>query len=232
MWSYPALLYCGLVLGVVAGNIAAHAAGLDTLRAYVATLVLIPAALAGARLLHVAEHWRYYKRYPRRIWDRREGGQAMYGGLFVALLLSMVLLPALALPFGAFWDVTVFTLLVGMVFARIGCLLNGCCAGRPSTRWGAHLPNHLGVWTKRVPTQCLEAVLAAVLLFVAVVVWPRMPFPGALFLLITASYAVVRMPLESAREGAPSASRLTPYHALSLLMIVASLVALAVLWPR
>jgi hypothetical protein len=57
IWSYPAMLYLGLVLGVVAGNVAAHTAGIDPLRTYFAILILIIPALAGARLLYVAMNW-------------------------------------------------------------------------------------------------------------------------------------------------------------------------------
>ena len=51
--SYPAMLYIGLVLGVTAGNGVAHANGIDALRVYIATLILVVPALAGARLLYV-----------------------------------------------------------------------------------------------------------------------------------------------------------------------------------
>ena len=34
VWSYPAMVYLGLVAGVVAGNVAANAAGLDAFRVY------------------------------------------------------------------------------------------------------------------------------------------------------------------------------------------------------
>ena len=111
----------------------------------------------------------------------------MYGGLPIALLLSVPLLAALRLPFGAFWDVTMFTILVGMIFTRIGCLLNGCCAGRLSGTWlSAYLPNHLGVWNRRIPTQCLETGWAAVLLVCAMTIWQWLPFTGELFLVVTA----------------------------------------------
>ena len=69
--SYPAMLYLGLVFGVVAGNIAAHVACIDPLRSYIATLVLIIPALVGGRLLFVATHWNVYRRDPSRIWNRR-----------------------------------------------------------------------------------------------------------------------------------------------------------------
>ena len=227
------MLYSGLVAGVVAGNIAAHAAAMDAFRAYVATLVLIPLALIGARLLFVVTNWQVYRQNLRRIWDRSNGGAAMYGGLFLALLFSVPLLKVLDLSFGAFWDVTMFTILVGMIFTRIGCLLNGCCAGRPSKTWfNFYMPNHLGVWERRFPTQCLEAGWAAVLLFSAMTVWDWLPFPGALFLLVTAGYAAGRLPLESLREPEPGANRFTAYHAMSLAMILLSVAALTAGWPK
>ncbi len=227
------MLYIGLVAGVAAGNIAAHAAGIDAFRAYVTTLALIPAALIGARLLHVALHWQFYLHNLRRIWDRNDGGAAMYGGFFLALLFSVPLLAALKIPFGAFWDVTMFTILVGMIFTRIGCLLNGCCVGRPSKTWGSmYLPNHFGVWERRIPTQLLEAGFAAVLLGSAMIVWRGLPFQGALVLFVTASYASGRLVLESLRESEPGAKRFNESHALSLVMVIVSLATLTARWPK
>ena len=124
------MLYVGLVFGVIAGNIAAHAAGLNTLRVYIGTMLLIIPALIGARLLFVASEWKFYLRNPRRIWNRAEGGFMMYGAVPVMLLCSVPLLRALHIGIGAFWDVSTFTILVGMIFTRVGCLLNGCCCGR------------------------------------------------------------------------------------------------------
>ncbi len=226
------MLYFGLVAGITAGNVAAHAAGIDAFRVYVATLVLIVPALIGARLLHVVANWRVYRRDPRRIWDRCDGGAGQYGGLALALPLSVPLLAALEVPLGAFWDVGMLTILVGMIFARIGCLLNGCCAGRPWPGWlSLYLPNHHGVWARRIPTQCLEAGLAAVLLVAVLAVWDRLLFPGALFLLATAGYAAGRLGLESLRERDPGASRFTIHHAISMILVVASLAVLAAHWP-
>ncbi len=227
------MLYLGLVAGVVAGNAAAHAAGIDAFRAFVATIILIVPALIGARLFYVASHWQLYRKSLRRIWNRSEGGAAQYGGLAAVLLLSVPLLHTLNLPFGAFWDVATFTILVGMIFGRIGCLLNGCCAGRPSRSWlSAYLPNHLGVWDRRIPTQCLEAGWAAVLLVSANTVWRWLPFPGALFLVVTAGYACGRLVLESTREPLSGASRFTIHHGISVALIVLSLAALTARWPK
>ena len=227
------MLYLGLLAGVVAGNVAAHAARIDAFRTYVATCVLIVPALIGARLLHVALHWRFYRKYPRRIWDRTDGGAAQYGGLALVLPLSLPLLRGLRLPLGAFWDIGVISILTGMIFARFGCLLNGCCAGRASESWlSVNLPNHRGVWRRRIPTQCLEAAWGGILLVSAVAVWRWLPFPGALFLGATAAYACGRLVLESLREQEPSTGRLTAYHGFSVALIVSSVAMLAARWPK
>jgi len=231
VWSYPAMLYLGLTFGVVASNIAAHAARLDPLRVYIATTVLIVPALIGARLLFVASEWRHYLRNLRRIWDRTEGGFMMYGAVPLMLVCSVPLLRALHITFGAFWDVSTFTILVGMIFTRVGCLLNGCCSGRATCGWfGIRLPNTHGVWRRRVPTQVLEATCAAMLLVVAAVMWRHLPFPGALFLLIMLSYASARLVLELAREHGNCGRQFRVGYALSVVFVLTSISALALNW--
>ncbi len=222
--SYRAMLYSGLVAGIVAGNVAAHTAGMDAFRVFVATLVLLVPALLGARLLFVATHWELFPRNLRRILNSSEGGAAMYGGLPPALLVSIPLLAAMHVPLGAFWDVASFTILTGMIFARIGCLLNGCCAGRCSNSWLAvRLPNIAGVWDKRIPTQYLEAGWALFLLFSAAAIWRWLTFPGALFLLVVAGYSIGRLVLESTREVRQGVRGFTIHHAISFVLLVLSL---------
>jgi phosphatidylglycerol:prolipoprotein diacylglycerol transferase len=230
--SYAGLLYIGMVAGVFAGVWAAHEGGLDTVRVYLATVILMIPALLGARWFYIASHWQLYRDDPRRILKRRDGGAALYGGLTLVLPCSLPVLAGLGLPLQEFWDASVFTMLVIMIFGRVGCLLNGCCAGRPTKSWMAiRLPNHCGVWTRRLPTQCLEAAWGTMLLEVALLAWRRMPFPGALFLTSAGGYALGRLALESTREEA-MARRFTVNHAISVLILVIALSFLAVRWPK
>ena len=227
------MLYAGLVAGVAAGNLAAHATGVNAFRVFLATLMLTPAALAGSRLLYVTAHWRQYRDCPGRIWNRREGGLAMYGGMPVMLLLSAPLLATLGLGFGAFWDAASLTIMTGMVFAKMGCLMNGCCAGRPSRgRFAATLPNRWGVWEKRIPVQCFEAAWAAVVLASATALLGRLPFRGALFLLVAAFYAAGRLALEFLRDPDPEAGSIAMGHVVSALTVLSAVAILFVQWPR
>jgi len=233
VWSYPAMLYFGMVAGVAAGNVAAHAVGLDAFRVWVATLILFIPALLGAKLLYVLIHWPLYREDPTQIWKRRrDGGAAQYGGLIVALACSVPLLAALHLPFGAYWDVAIFTILVLMIFGRVGCLRHGCCAGRPSQSWmGVYLPNRSGEWTKRFPSQLLEAGFAILLLIVAMAARRPTLFPGALFLLVVAGYSAGRLVLESTREET-KVGQFTIYHGISALLITVSVGLLLARWSR
>jgi phosphatidylglycerol:prolipoprotein diacylglycerol transferase len=231
VWSYPAMLYVGTVCGILYGHEAARSAGLDAFEVWLATLLLLTIALLGARLLFVFTHWSLYRQDFGRIFDRQDGGAAQYGGLLAAVPLSWPLLRFLGIPFGDFWDIAVQTILVAMIFTRVGCLLNGCCAGRPARIFGIYLPNHLGVWQRRVPTQILEGVLAGILLILARVTWPVLPFSGAVFMLVSGSYASGRLPLESARERQPGEGRFTVQHGISVFVMAVSFGGLWALWP-
>jgi phosphatidylglycerol:prolipoprotein diacylglycerol transferase len=127
------------------------------------------------------------------------------------------------LPFAAFWDAATFTILVGMVVTRVGCLLNGCCGGRPTSAWfGLNLPDHRGVWQRRVPTQILEMILTAMLLGAAISARDREPFAGAIFLSALVAYSAARYIIGQLRDS--GAGRLgAPIQAASIGFIIAAL---------
>ena len=223
--------YIGLTAGVIAGNVAARSIGLDAFRVYAATLILLIPALAGARILHVVMKWDYYRSRREQIWDTRRGGAAQYGGILLAVPASVPLLRFLDVPFGGFWDVAGITIMVGMAFTRIGCFMNGCCAGREChSVLGVNLPDVTGVWKQRYPTQLYEAAWAVILLATGVLIWKSLPFRGALFIYIAAGYALGRLVMESLREN--GARKFTVHHAISLFIITVSAAVLVVRIPH
>ena len=229
--SYPAFLYLGLMAGIASGNYTANVAGLDSKRVLIATLLLIIPALIGSRLLFVATHWRVYRRDPGRIWRRSDGGAALQGGLLPAVGVSIPLLPLLGLQISEFWDVATVTMLTALVFGRFGCILHGCCSGRPSEgRLALYLPNHRGVWRKRIPVQLFEAGCAALLLAGAAVVWNDRPFPGAIFLMIVASYGLVRTALQPFRETQDRVGSWNVQGTLSAVLATAAMGGLFIAW--
>lgn len=229
--SYPAMMYVGTVLGIFAARYAAERIGLDPVRVAVATLVLFPVGLVGARLLFVAYHWSFFRRRRSRILRRAEGGASVYGGLLLVVPVSVPLLAALGVGFGAFWDLASLTMLIGLMFTKVGCLLNGCCAGRVTTGpLALVLPDHAGVWRPRIPAQLLEAGAAVVILAGAVAILDRRVFPGAVFLSVVASYSLARVFLETTRETVDRVAGVSANKAVSLVLAALSLAAFALIW--
>jgi phosphatidylglycerol---prolipoprotein diacylglyceryl transferase len=229
--SYTTMLYLGLLAGAYSAYGAGRADGISGDGLMPAILALLVPAVLGARLAFVVGHWSVFRRQPGRVIAPKEGGAVAYGAL-VAIPLSLPLLMALGIPVASFWDAGAVGFLAAVVCLRVGCLLNGCCCGRRTGSWlGLSLPNAAGVRARRIPTPLLEAGWAAILLAGATVAVGRMPFQGALFLLLLAAYALVRFVLEFTREEPRNLGALTVAQAFSASFVVlaAGLFAVA-LW--
>ena len=164
---------------------------------------------------------------------RSEGGAANQGGLVVAVSISPPILTALQLPFGAFWDVTTFVMLIWLIFGRFGCFLHGCCSGRPyKGLLSLYLPDHQGIWCRRIPVQLLEAGFAILILVGAAGLWNQRRFPGALFLLAVAAYGAGRAALHRTRNIQERSGRLNMYQVLFVTLSGLSLTVFGVLWLR
>jgi len=201
IWSYPALLYVGLVCGFYVMYAIAPSLGMNRVPASIATLIMFVPAIVGSRIWFVLDHWTVYRRDPRRIWRRSDGGMTLYGGLVLALVLSPITLAPFGLRYTAFWDGATFTILVGMIFTRVGCLLNGCCAGRRSDGWlGLWLPDHTGRWERRYPVQLLELSAAVVLLAGSAALLVAGTPRGTIFAFALVGYAAVRVAIDPLRE--------------------------------
>jgi phosphatidylglycerol---prolipoprotein diacylglyceryl transferase len=229
VYSYPALLYAGLVSGFYVMYGIAPTLGLARLPAALALLILFVPALVGSRLWFVVDHWSNYRQDRRRIWRRSEGGMALYGGLILALLISPAILSAVGAGFVAFWDAATFAILVAMVFTRVGCLLNGCCSGRAcESPIGIWLPDPAGHWQRRHPVQILEMAAALVLLLGAVSLLAVGVPRGAIFIFGLVGYGSVRLALDRLRDR-PELT-LTTHPVAVTIFVVCSLALFAAGW--
>ena len=223
------MLYLGLVCGFYVMYAIAPSVGMLRVPASIATLIMFAPAVAGARIWFVLDHWTIYRRDLRRIWRHSDGGMTLYGGLVLALVLSPVILAAFKLGLATFWDGATFTILVGMIFTRIGCLLNGCCSGRRSDgRLGLRLPDHTGRWERRYPVQLVELAAAVVLLTGSAALLALGTPRGTIFAFALVGYAAARLVIDPLRERPAYESSTRPVALAAFL--ACSVVASALGW--
>ncbi|HYO43014.1 MAG TPA: prolipoprotein diacylglyceryl transferase family protein, partial [Candidatus Limnocylindrales bacterium] len=142
------LVLAALVAGIVAVR-AATAPGVELSRGRAIVLVAasVVAGLFGARLLDVALDWGAYALEPGRITALEPTGFALVGGFAGACAAALALARGFGASPGALADAVVPGVAAGIVLVRIGCFLNGCCPGEPtSLPWGVTFPYGSTAW--------------------------------------------------------------------------------------
>jgi phosphatidylglycerol:prolipoprotein diacylglycerol transferase len=108
---------------------------------------LMLGVIIGGRLLYVIFHWSQYEQNPLDIIALWKGGMMFFGGFIGGIIASVIYLRRQKISIPLFADIIAPAIALGEFFTRIGCFLNGCCFGIPST-----LP-----WAIRFPPGCAAA---------------------------------------------------------------------------
>ena len=162
------------------------------------TLWLMIGSIVGARIVYVATYWKEQfadQPFPEifAIWH---GGLVYYGGLIGATIAGMIYIHWKKLPLWKTADVFAPSIALGSFFGRAGCLLNGCCYGRPTDLpWAISFPadNPLHPPTYPVhPTEIYDALLNLFLYFGLAWLFRHKKFDGQIFATYLLCYSVTR----------------------------------------
>src|SRR3954471_18795832 len=243
IYSYGVLLAAAYLLGLQFALIRARARGLDGQRVMDLGIWIIISALLGAKLLLLIVERDQFLGNPRNMLDLLRSGGVFYGGLIAAVVVALLYLRRHKLPLWTTTDVFAPGIALGHVVGRLGCLLAGCCFGRPTTvPWAIsfHDPNAfanagtpLGVPLH--PTQLYEAGTEAIILIMLLMLERRgRAFPGRTFWTYMLLYGLSRFAIEFFRGdnrgmvfGAVSTSQFV-----SLIIVPLAIVMLVILGRR
>jgi phosphatidylglycerol:prolipoprotein diacylglycerol transferase len=197
-------------------------------------LWLLIGSIAGARILFVLLNWQDYAGNPGSLWRLDKGGLSFHGGLLFGTLAVIIYTRIARVSLAGITDLLTPSIPLGYGLARIGCFLNGCCAGRPtSVPWAVRSPNEYGLLgPPSHPTQ-LYGTLSGLLMFGILVLLKRRGVRrGELFPLFLILYSVYRFLNEFFRReisGQPLAGLdvVTQAQLASVLTILACTVWLA-----
>jgi phosphatidylglycerol---prolipoprotein diacylglyceryl transferase len=162
--SYGLMMVVGFALGIWrAVRVSKRRYGIEPDRVYDIALVSLLGGVIGARVVYIllnpgTESWRGFF----AVW---QGGLSFHGGLACAMILGYIYTRRAKLSFWNVADMVAPSLAIGYAFTRIGCFLNGCCYGCPtSLPWGVRFPENGVLTPPSHPTQ-LYATVANLLIF-------------------------------------------------------------------
>jgi phosphatidylglycerol:prolipoprotein diacylglycerol transferase len=219
------------------------------------TLWLMIGSILGARFVYVTTYWKteFAGQPLTEIFAIWKGGLVYYGGLIGAVLAGAIYLRWKKLPFWKMADVFAPSIALGSFFGRAGCLLNGCCFGRPTNLpWAIRFPNGSDAWFQQVqeklpgvgpdspalpvhPTEIYDGLLNLTLYIFLAWLFRRKKFDGQVFATYLILYAVFRAISEYFRGDYPPDhihAGLTSAQLLCIPIFIAGLVLAAFLSRR
>ncbi len=242
VYSYGVLLAAAYLLGLQLAVRRSRRHGLDGDRVLDLGIYIIIAALVGAKLLLLVVDFDYFRRQPAELWTLARSGGVFYGGLILSFLVAIWYIRKHKLPLWTTTDMFAPGIALGHVVGRLGCLLAGCCYGRPTTEpWSVIFtdpfaasnvgtPLHVALH----PTQLYEAGAELLILVVLLATERRgRQFPGRTFWIYIALYAISRFIIEFFR-GDPRGMLLgvSTSQFISLVLLPLSLAMLVLLGRR
>ncbi len=173
------------------------------------TLWLMLGAVVGARFVYVTTYWReeFAGRPFGDVFAVWQGGLVYYGGFIGATLAGTAYALWKKLPVWRTADVLAPSIALGSVFGRAGCLLNGCCYGRPTdapwaitfTNPQAHELSGTPLNVPLHPTEVYDALLNLGLYLFLAWLFRRKKFDGQVFATYLICYAITRSITEAFR---------------------------------
>ncbi len=239
VYSYGVLLAAAYLIGLQLAVVRARRAGIDPAKVMDLGIYLIIAALVGAKLMLIAVDFDYFRQQPRELLSLVRAGGVFYGGLIGAVAVGYFLVRRYKLNIWSTGDLMAPGIALGHVVGRFGCLLAGCCYGRPTdVGWAITFTNPIANANVGTPlniplhpTQLYDA--GAELLILGVLLFTERkgkPFAGRTFWLYIGLYAISRFIIEYYRGDIQRGTvfgNMSTSQFVSLLLVPA---ALAMLW--
>lgn len=208
IYSYGLMLFISFLVGIWLVERRAKRFGVESKTITDLALWILLAVVVGSRLFYVAFHWEEFKDDLIGViafWRGGLAGLMFYGGFLGAIIAGLVFVRARRLPLVKMLDAVTPSIVLGEGFTRIGCFLNGCCFGEPSSGFCAmefplHSPAGATFPHQAIhPTQLYSSLAGFLLFGVALLLERRRLKEGVLFALILVLYSLFRFGIDFVR---------------------------------
>jgi phosphatidylglycerol:prolipoprotein diacylglycerol transferase len=227
MW-YGILIACGFALCIYMICRRAPRHGLTADSALNYTIFIAIFGIIGARLYYILFKLPYYLEDPARIFQLREGGLAIHGGLILGCVTALVLCRRWKDKPLNIMDLFFVSIPLGQAIGRWGNYFNGEAHGGPTDLpWGILVDGQ-----KVHPTFLYESLWCLFLCFLLWYVDNRRRFMGQTFLLYCMLYSAERFLVEGLRTDSLMLGPLKQAQVLSAAVIACAAVAYYYLYNK
>lgn len=197
----------------------------------------VPGGLVGARLIHVIDDWSHYSAHPSEIIGGE--GLGIFGAILGGTLVGVVYAKLKEIPIGRATDVAAFGLILAQVVGRIGCIINGCCHGEPtSLPWGVMYTHSDTAAETLARTEAVHPTHAYELfwdLMVFALIWvlrKRIRPAGGIFLIYISTYSLGRFLISFLRVNDAAFLGLQQAQIVSLIVFIVAIALLVRLFRK
>ena len=121
---YGVIIAIGMLIGVSFILKEAKRVGFNEDQFLDICIITIIVGVIGARIYYVIFAWDYYKDNPISVFNIRQGGLAIYGGVLFGIACIFILSRLKKLDFLRVMDVAMFGVIIGQIFGRWGNFFN------------------------------------------------------------------------------------------------------------
>ncbi len=132
VYWYGILITLGILVGLFLALQESNRQGLNPDYLITYLLFALPAAIVGLRLYYVIFNWDYFSQHPGQIIALREGGLAIHGAIFAAILVAVLYTRVQRINFWALADICAPSLILGQAIGRWGNYINQEAYGYPT----------------------------------------------------------------------------------------------------
>lgn len=240
--TYGFLVALGVLAGLTVTVRLARSQKIDPDSAWNLGVLVILAAIVGAKVLLIVNDFSFYLSHPREIFSLSmlQAGGVFYGGLIAAILTAVYYIRKHHMPVLRTSDTFAPGIALGHAIGRIGCFSAGCCYGKPTTHWwGVTFTNPLAnqfsgtpLNVPLVPTQLIESAVEFVNFFILLWLIRHKKFEGQVIGSYLFLYGIARYFIEFVRDdperGSMFGGLMTGTQFISICLVIAG----GLLWMR
>lgn len=237
--TYGFFVATGLIIAILVTIRIGRDQGISSQKVMDMGFIMIFWGIIGSRLGYVLMNFSYYMTHPMDILKVWHGGLVFSGGLIAVIIAMSWYIRRHELSLWRVGDIWAPSAAIGQGIGRIGCLMAGCCYGKPTDlSWGLVFTNPRSMAPLNIslhPTQLYSFLSGLIIFIVLLVLHAKKRYEGQVFLWFLILHSTGRLLIERFRgddRGLIPGTEMSVTQALTILMLMGSVAALFVLKSR